>query len=94
MEFEIEKVAQLARLNLKEAEKKKLEKDLGAILHYVKNLEALKTDSVEPTSHVLDLENVFRPDQVEKCDVRDQALRHAPSREGHFFKVPKIVDKG
>ena len=93
MNFEIEKVAELARLNLKPEEKAKLSKDLGNILEYVKQLEALDTREVEPTSHVLNLENVFRKDEVKPSDVRDKALEHAPLRDGKFFKVPKVVDR-
>lgn len=93
MEFKIEKIAELARLNLKPEEARKIEKELEAILGYVKNLEALDTKNVEPTSHVLNLENVFRKDEVKPSLVRDDVLRHAPQSEGKFFKVPKVVDK-
>ncbi len=93
MEFKIERIAELARLNLKPEEKAKLEKDLGAILGYVKNLDKLDTKNVEPTSHVLNLENVFRKDEVKVSGVRDEVLKHAPLSEGKFFKVPKVVDK-
>jgi aspartyl-tRNA(Asn)/glutamyl-tRNA(Gln) amidotransferase subunit C len=93
VEFKIEKVAELARLNLKPEEKQKLEKDLGAILDYVKKLERLDTSKVEPTSHVLNMENVFRPDEVRPSEAAEKALEHAPQTEGSFFKVPKIVHR-
>ena len=93
MDFQIEKVAELARLNLKAEEKAKLEKDLGNILEYVKSLSAIPTDKVEPTSHVLNLENVFRKDEIVISQVRDKALKHAPLTEGNFFKVPKVVER-
>lgn len=93
MEFKIEKIAELARLNLKPEEAKKLGKELEAILGYVKNLESLDTSSVEPTSHVLNLQNVFRKDEVKPSEVRGDVLKHAPAAEGNFFKVPKTVDK-
>lgn len=93
MEFEIDKIAELARIKLKPEEKEKLTKDLNAILGYVKKLESLPTDAVEPTSHVLNLENVFRADEVKGCEVREEVLQHAPAREGKFFKVPKVVEK-
>ena len=93
MAFEIEKIAELARLDLAPEEKKKLEKDLEAILEYVKKLESLPTAGVEPTSHVLNLENVFRPDEAKPCGIRDEVLKHAPLAEGKFFKVPKVVEK-
>lgn len=93
MEFKIDRVAELARLNLKPEEKSKLEQELGAILDYVKKLDALDTKSVESTSHVLDLENVYRPDEVKSSDAATKALDHAPHADGRFFKVPKIVQK-
>ena len=93
MAFDIEKIAELARLNLKSEEKKKLEKDLESILAYVEKLKTLDTSKVEPTSHVLNIENVFRKDEVKPADIRDQALQHAPLRDGKFFRVPKVVEK-
>ena len=93
MDFNIDKVAELGRLSLKPEEKAKLSKDLNNILQYVKQLESLDTREVEPTSHVLDLENVFRPDEVKPSEVRDKALRYAPGKDGKFFKVPKVVER-
>ena len=93
MEFEIQKIAELARLSLKPEEQEKLQKDLEAILEYVKKLDSLETKNIEPTSHVLNLENVFRADQVKPSEVRDKALEHAPLKEGKFFKVPKVVER-
>lgn len=93
MSFEIDKIAELARIRLNPDEKQKLEKDLAAILAYIEKLKTLDTGSVEPTSHVMDLKNVFRPDKVVPSDVIDLVLDHAPAREGRFFKVPKVVDR-
>lgn len=93
MSFEIEKVAELARISLKPEEKQKLQKDMESILKYIEQLKALKTDNVEPTSHVLNLENVFRPDQVEPSNAIDELIAQAPDKIGKLFKVPKVVDK-
>jgi len=93
MEINIDKIADLARLNLKPEEKQKLAQDLGAILDYVKKLDKLDTSRVEPTSHVLNMENVFRPDEAKPSDAAKKALEHAPQTEGSFFKVPKIVQR-
>jgi len=93
MDIQIDRVAELARLNLKPEEKTRLAKDLGAILDYVKKLEKLDTQNIEPTSHVLDLENVYRQDEVKPSDAADKALGHAPHAAGRFFKVPKIVQR-
>ncbi|MSR78168.1 MAG: Asp-tRNA(Asn)/Glu-tRNA(Gln) amidotransferase subunit GatC [Candidatus Omnitrophica bacterium] len=93
MDFQIEKIAELARLNLKAEEKAKLSKEVAGILDYVKSLSAIPTDQVAPTSHVLNLENVFRKDEIVVSEVRDKALKYAPHAEGNFFKVPKIVER-
>ncbi len=93
MAFEIEKIVDLVRIQLKPEEKNKLRKDIQSILGYVEKLNELKTDAIEPTSHVLNLENVYRPDRVEPSSVRDEVLEQAPLSDGKFFKVPKVVDK-
>ena len=93
MDFKIEKVAELARLSLKPEEREKLSREVLSILDYVQSLSKVPTEQVEPTSHVLNLENVFRADEIRISEVRDKALKYAPSQEGSFFKVPKVVDK-
>ena len=93
MSFDIKRIAELSKIHLSEEEQSKLSGDMEKILHYVEKLKELNTDSVEPTSHVLDLENVFRKDEMKDYQVRDEALDHAPHRDGKFFKVPKVVDK-
>ena len=93
MNFNIDKIADLARLSLKPEEKTKIAGQLSAILDYVKNLDALDTKNVEPTSHVLNMENVFREDEAKSANVRDKVLEHAPGKDGKFFKVPKTVER-
>lgn len=88
----IDQVAELSRLKLKPEEREKLSKDLEAILSYVDQLQELDTKITEPTSHVLPLENVYRADEVKPSDVREEVLKHAPKREGSFFKVPKVIE--
>lgn len=93
MKFDIKQVAELARLNLSPEEARKLETNLQSILEYVQKLDSLPTQNVEPTSHVLQSENVFRDDEVNISNVRDAALDKAPAREGKFFKVPKVIER-
>jgi len=93
MHMDISKVAQLARVSLKEHEKEKLQKDLDHILDYVAQLNELNTDKIESTSHVLNLENVFRKDAIKHWVVRDELLKYAPLVEGKFFKVPKVIEE-
>lgn len=90
--FDIDKVAELARISLEPGERDRLKKDLENILRYVEKLGQLDTSQVEPTSHVLNIENVFREDVPRRSDVIDKVLKHAPERAGNYFKVPKVVE--
>ncbi len=92
MDMNLEQVALLARIKLQEGEKKKLSQDFEKILGYVKKLDELKTQDVLPTSHALQIENVFREDEAKPQTVFEDALKHAPEREGRFFKVPKVIE--
>ena len=89
--FDIAKLAELARLSLKAGEKEKLAHDLKNILGYVSQLQELNLNGVGPTTHVLELSNVFRADRVQTSQVGEEVLDHAPRREGRFFKVPKVI---
>ncbi len=93
MAFEIGEIAELARLSLRPEEKAKFQKEIESILAYVEQLKKVPTDHVEATSHVLNLENVFREDKIKPCEVREAVLKHAPHREGNFFKVPKVIEQ-
>ncbi|MCX8131644.1 MAG: Asp-tRNA(Asn)/Glu-tRNA(Gln) amidotransferase subunit GatC [Clostridia bacterium] len=88
----IEHVANLARLNLSEQEKEKLTSEMGNIIAYVDKLNELDTGSIQPTSHVLPVKNVFREDKTEKSYDREKILANAPSQEDGCFKVPKVVE--
>lgn len=85
-------VAHLARLELSEAELPLMARHLGAILDYVKQLEQVNTDGVEPLAHALDVHNVFREDEPAPCLTVDEALSNAPDRRGDFFGVPAVLD--
>ncbi|GAB6180259.1 Asp-tRNA(Asn)/Glu-tRNA(Gln) amidotransferase subunit GatC [Desulfotomaculum defluvii] len=88
---DVEHVALLARLELKEEEKELYTQQLNKILEAAKALQELNTDDVPPTAHVLPIQNVFREDKVGKHIDPEKALSNAPDREENFFKVPKIV---
>ncbi len=92
MDMNLDQVALLARIKLQEGEKKRLSGELDKILDYVKKLSEVNTEHVSPTSHVLAIENVFREDTCRPQAVSEEALKHAPEREGHFFKVPKVIE--
>ncbi len=91
-EAEVDHVAQLAHLALRPEERQHLTEHLNTILAYMAQLNAVPTDGVEPTAHVLDLVNVFREDTVSEPFGADAALANAPETVHHFFVVPRIIE--
>lgn len=89
---EVEHVARLARLGLNEEEKEVFTKQLNAILAYMEKLNELDTKDIEPTSHVLPIQNVFKEDEVKESLLREKALANAPDRTEEFYRVPKIIE--
>ena len=81
-------VAKLARLGLSEDEVEKMAGELSGILEHVDRIAELDLDAVEPTSHVVELENVLRPDVPHESLPREVALSQAPDPEGGAFRVP------
>ncbi len=88
---DVEHVAALARLSFTEEEKQKLTTQLNEILRYMEQLNTLDTSSIEPLSHVIELQNVFREDVHRPSLPREEALKNAPSHTDEFFKVPKVI---
>jgi aspartyl-tRNA(Asn)/glutamyl-tRNA(Gln) amidotransferase subunit C len=81
-------VAKLARLKLTDDEVEKMTGELSQILEHVERMEALDLDGVEPTSHVVALENVLRGDVPRACLPRERALEQAPDATDEGFRVP------
>mgnify|MGYP000861787914 FL=1 len=88
---EVEHVAALAHLRFSEKEQEQLLGQLNAILGYMEKLNTLDTSDVNPTSHVLNLDNVFRADEIKKSLSQEEALRNAPSSDQGHFTVPKVI---
>ena len=88
---DVEHVAVLARLSFSDEEKEKLTHELNEILQYMEQLNSIDTTKVEPLAHVIELQNVFRKDEVRPGVSREEALKNAPERSEKFFKVPKVI---
>ena len=85
-------VAALARLRIEPEEQERWVRELGAILTYVDQLQALDVAHIEPTSQVTTGEPApLRADAERPCDIRQEALAGAPDRDGDFFRVPQVV---
>jgi aspartyl-tRNA(Asn)/glutamyl-tRNA(Gln) amidotransferase subunit C len=81
-------VAGLARLELTEEEIERLGEQLNAILEAVGKVAELDLEGVPPTSHPLDLANVWADDDPRPSLTVEEALANAPEREDGFFRVP------
>jgi aspartyl-tRNA(Asn)/glutamyl-tRNA(Gln) amidotransferase subunit C len=88
---DVEHIAKLARLEFTQEEMEKFTHQLNEILAYMEQLNKLDTTNVEPLSHVIELNNVFRRDEVKPGLTTEEALRNAPSKTEKFFKVPKVI---
>ena len=81
-------VARLARLELADEEVERMSSELSSILDHVEKINELDLEGVAPTSHVVELENVLRPDEPRPSWPREQILAEAPDVADGFFRVP------
>jgi aspartyl-tRNA(Asn)/glutamyl-tRNA(Gln) amidotransferase subunit C len=81
-------VARLARLELRDDEVDRLGAQLNDILAAVSKVSELDLSDVPPTSHPLDVVNVWGADEPHECLTVEEALANAPEKEGSYFRVP------
>ena len=81
-------VARLARLELTEPELERMAEELSGILDHVERMNELDLDDTDPTSHVVELENVLRPDEPRPSWPRERVLEPAPDPDQGAFRVP------
>ena len=89
---DVEYVARLSRLEMDDADLDKFVPHIQEILSYVEKLDELDTSDVEPTAHVLPMQNVSRADEVKPSISNDEALKSAPETADGFFLVPPVID--
>ena len=88
---EVKKVANLARLNITEAEEETFTTQLNDILGYFEQLSELDTTDVVPTTRAIETSNITRPDKLDPFPAKEELLQAAPEQQGDFFRVPKII---
>lgn len=81
-------VARLARLRLSDEETERMSSELSTILDHIEKIAELDLSRVEPTSHVVELENVLRPDAPRPSWPRERVLAEAPDADERGFRVP------
>ena len=94
---DVERVAELAHLELAPEEIEPMLRDLNAILDYVAELNELDTAGIEPLAQVGELENAAIPAAAPRCRRpsldRAAVMPQAPETDGAFFKVPKVIER-
>jgi aspartyl-tRNA(Asn)/glutamyl-tRNA(Gln) amidotransferase subunit C len=88
----VEYVAHLARIELQPKELEKFSKQLHDILDFIDTLTKVDIKDIAPTSHILPINNVLRDDLPKGSLPLEKVLENAPSREGNFFVVPKVIE--
>lgn len=89
---DLEHLAKLARIELDPKEEEKLLKDLGSILDYFKELQALDTADVSPMTGGTDLRNVFRTDGERENTDQGAGTEAFPEKKDGYLKVPPIFE--
>jgi aspartyl-tRNA(Asn)/glutamyl-tRNA(Gln) amidotransferase subunit C len=99
---DVDRVAELANLDLAADEKPRMQRDLNAILEYVAQLNELDTSGVEPMAQVSDLLDsgadsghgvALRADGLRPSLDRGRVMEEAPETDGAFFKTPKVIER-
>jgi aspartyl-tRNA(Asn)/glutamyl-tRNA(Gln) amidotransferase subunit C len=90
-EEEVERIAHLSRLKLSD-DKAAMQANLENILAHFDKLNELDTTNVQPTAHILPVQNVLREDVVIPSMDREKLTANAPQREDGCYVVPKVVE--
>jgi len=88
---DVEKIAELAKLKFTDEELENFTPQMNEILSYMDKLNELATENVKPLSHPVEQTNVFREDELKPSISTEDALKNAPAKDDHHFKVPKVI---
>ncbi len=91
-ELALKKIAHLARLEVKPEEAEVLLQSMDTVLTWMDQLNEINTDGVEPLTHMMDEVNNWREDISANNLTRSEALSNAPSQDGTYIKVPKVIE--
>lgn len=92
-QFDVAKVAELARLELKPEEEDHLHREMESIVGYIDMLGELDVEGIEPTAHAVPLTNICREDVAEDSFPRDVMLKNAPEVvDDELIKVHQVVE--
>ncbi|MDH3607945.1 MAG: Asp-tRNA(Asn)/Glu-tRNA(Gln) amidotransferase subunit GatC [Gammaproteobacteria bacterium] len=89
---EVLKIANLARLQIKQDEVEQYAIDLSSIINLVEQMNAVDTKGIQPMAHPLDATQRLREDKVTEKNQRDKFQAVAPSAEKGLYLVPKVIE--
>lgn len=88
----LDRIAHLARLEIKEQEAEKVMNDMSDIITWVEKLKEVDTEGIEPLTTMSHEMNAWREDDVKPHLDHTEALQNAPRKDDKFFRVPKVLD--
>lgn len=88
----LDKIAHLARLEIKPEDREKMLGDMTNMLNFVEKLQEVDTEGVEPLTTMSHEINNLHEDKVEGQLTHEQALKNAPQKDADFFRVPKVIE--
>ncbi|MCI0512188.1 Asp-tRNA(Asn)/Glu-tRNA(Gln) amidotransferase subunit GatC [candidate division KSB1 bacterium] len=88
---DVEKIAQLAKLEFSDEEQQLFTQHLHQIVSYMEQLNTVNTETITATAHILPLKNALRLDEVQPGLTQTEALANAPVARNGFFCVPKVI---
>jgi aspartyl-tRNA(Asn)/glutamyl-tRNA(Gln) amidotransferase subunit C len=86
------KIANLAKLEIKDDKLNDIASSLEKILNLVDEMNDVDTDGVTPMSHPLNLKQELRKDEVKEANQRDLFQKDNENTDNGYYKVPKIID--
>ena len=92
--MDIQRVANLARLELTDAEIEEFGSQLDQILEYIEQLKAIDVEAIEPTAHAAAVFDIYREDQqqIDLILTQDAVLSNAPATAHEQIKMPKVIE--
>lgn len=88
----LNKIAHLARLEFDDSTAEEMMKDMNKIISWVEKLSEVDTEGIEPLTTMSHEINVLREDEVKNHLSHERALKNAPRKDEHFFRVPKVIE--
>jgi len=89
----IDHLAHLSRLDFDADKKEGIQHDLSRMVGFIKKLQEVNTEGIEPLVFMSDVKNVWRKDEIKGSINRDEALANSPAKDNVYFKVPTVIKK-